>query len=132
MFTVLVAGSRTYNDYEEFVRIMDKVLENQTEVQLVSGGARGADSMAEAYAAARHIPIKVFPADWKQYGKSAGYRRNRQMHEFLAQFKNRGCILFWDGQSKGTQHNIGLADEFDTPLRIWRTDEKRMYRKVVK
>lgn len=130
MFTLLVAGSRDYADYAEFEKVMDKLLSNQTEVQIVSGGARGADHMAEVYSATRHIKIKVFPADWKQYGKSAGYRRNRQMHEFLANFKNRGCILFWDGKSKGTQHNIGLADEFDTPLRIWRTDEKRMYRKT--
>ena len=130
MFTVLVAGSRTYNDYEEFVRIMDKVLANQTDISIVSGGAKGADSLAEAYAAARHIPIKVMHADWDKYGKSAGYKRNRQMHEFIANCPDRGCILFWDGKSKGTQHNIGLSQEFDTPLRIYRTDEKRMYRKT--
>lgn len=129
MFTVLVAGSRTYNDYEEFVRIMDKVLANQKEVSIVSGGAKGADSLAEAYAAARHIPIKVMHADWDKYGKSAGYKRNEEMHKYLTQSADRGCVLFWDMASKGTAHNIPLAEKYNTPLRIWDTVHKTFVRK---
>ena len=89
--------------------MMDKVLSNHEAITLISGGARGADSLAEAYAVARKIPIKVMHADWNKYGKSAGYRRNEEMHKELSKFENRGCILFWDGQSKGTKHNFLLS-----------------------
>lgn len=129
MFTLLVAGSRSYENYEEFVVIMDKVLAKQEEVQIICGGARGADHMAEVYAATRHIPIKVFPADWKKYGKSAGYRRNEEMHKFLSRFKNRGCILFWDMQSPGTKHNIPLCEAARTPLRIFNINTHQLLKK---
>ena len=117
-FICLVAGSRSFNDYELLSQTLDNLLSNQPKVAIVSGGARGADSLAERYAKERNLPLKVFTADWNRFGKSAGYKRNRQMHEFIAKFQNRGCVCFWDGESKGTQHNFKLCDEFKNPLRI--------------
>jgi len=119
-FICLVAGSRSFNDYELLSQTLDNLLSNQPKVAIVSGGARGADSLAERYAKEHNLPLKVFPADWNRFGKSAGYKRNRQMHEFIAQFKNRGCVCFWDGQSRGTAHNFELCKEFNNPLRIKR------------
>ena len=118
MFYLIVAGSRTFNDYEILSNKLDALLVNQTEVTIVSGGAKGADTLAEHYAKQHNYPLKVFNADWNTYGKSAGYRRNEQMHKFISQFENRGCVCFWDGSSKGTQHNFKLAEQFKTPLRI--------------
>lgn len=120
MFYLLVAGSRSFDDYQFLSASLDKLLVNQSDVTVVSGGARGADTLAERYAHERGYQVRVFPADWNKFGKSAGYRRNRQMHEFIAQFPNRGCVCFWDGNSRGTTHNFDLANEFHTPLRIKR------------
>ncbi len=120
MFYLLVAGSRSFTNYQYLSSSLDKLLVNQSDITIVSGGARGADSLAERYARERGYQLRVFPANWNQFGKSAGYRRNRQMHEFIAQFPNRGCVCFWDGSSRGTAHNFDLANEFHTPLRIKR------------
>ena len=99
-------------------KILDKLLYNQKEVTIVSGGARGADSLAEKYAVDNGYPCVVFKADWRQYGKSAGIVRNEEMHRFIAQYKKRGCVAFWDGQSKGTYSNFDLAKKYNNPLRI--------------
>lgn len=127
-FYVLVAGSRSFADYDLMVAKLDAFLSRQIvdhrSICIVSGGARGADQLAERYARMRDFELRVFPADWNQFGKSAGYRRNRQMHEFIAQYKHRGCVCFWDGQSRGTTHNFSLAKEFNTPLRVVRFEDK--------
>lgn len=45
-----------------------------------------------------------FPAEWDKYGKSAGYRRNVDMVD-----RCDYCLILWDGQSKGTKHDIDLC-----------------------
>lgn len=122
MLYVIVAGSRSFNDYSLMTVKMNRLLENypNSEIVIISGGARGADRLAERYAREYNIALKIFPADWDKFGKSAGYRRNEQMHSYISQFPNRGCVCFWDGSSKGTQHNFKLAERFHTPLRIVR------------
>jgi len=94
---LLVAGSRDYYDYDEFSDIMNFIHEKHNIAEIVSGGARGADTLAERWAKANNIPIKIFKADWDTYGKSAGFIRNANMHGYLSQFENRMCICFWDG-----------------------------------
>lgn len=135
-FYLLVAGSRNYNDYSEMCERLDYVLSNQKEVVIVSGGASGADSLAERYAQERGYHCEVFPAKWDDidnlspsaigyrqdgtpYRKKAGYERNVQMHKFISQYTKRGCICFWDGQSSGTKHNFELANRYNTPLKVY-------------
>ena len=120
IFVVLVAGSRTFNDYHLFMEKMDFLLSKKVSkrIIIVEGGARGADTLARQYAIERNYECKEFPADWNKYGKSAGYRRNEQMHEFLSTFDDRGCVCFWDGSSRGTQHNFELCKKFHTPVRV--------------
>ena len=122
MFYCLVAGSRTITDYNYIKETLDYFLQNKSEITIVSGGARGVDSLAERYAKERNYELKVFPADWDKYGKSAGYIRNDEMHKYISQFSDRGIVAFWDGKSKGTAHNFGLASKYDTPIKIVRKE----------
>jgi len=117
-FYLLVAGSRGFNNYPMLKEKLDYLLQNQSgkEIHIVSGGAKGADTLAEWYAKERGYQMHVFSADWS-IGKSAGYRRNEQMHQFISQFPKRGCVCFWDGSSKETQHNFDLCKTYGTPLR---------------
>jgi len=132
-FALLVAGTRMYNNYDEFCKIMDNSLSKVKliyNIQIIHGGANGADTLAGIYAKNNGYDCKVFIADWNNYGKSAGYRRNSEMHSYILQFKNRGCICFWDGKSKGTQHNFKLANDGNTSLRVYDYVSK-VYRKKV-
>ena len=103
---VIIAGSRSFNDYERLCKECDMVLGGYgtEEIEIVSGTARGADSLGEKYAKQRGFKIKRFPADWDNYGKSAGYRRNSCMAEYAD-----ALIIFWNGESKGSKHMIDLA-----------------------
>ncbi len=121
-FYLLIAGSRDFNNYQLLKEKCDYLLSNHTSdiIHIVSGGAKGADTLAERYAKEKGYEMHIFPAKWNEYGKSAGYRRNAEMHYFISQYKNRGCVCFWDGSSKGTQHNFKLCEDYHTALRIIR------------
>lgn len=122
-FYLLIAGSRTFNDKALLCRTADSMLSTKVEegcaIHIVEGEARGADTLARDYAQDRGYALHKFPAQWDTLGKRAGYARNRQMHEFIAQFPGRGCLLFWDGESRGTAHNFGLCREFGTQMRVF-------------
>lgn len=88
---VIIAGGRDYNNYSELERYCDTILANQTDVEIVSGTAKGADSLGERYATERQLPIKRFPADWDRLEKTAGYIRNKEMAVYAD-----AVILFWE------------------------------------
>lgn len=110
---VIIAGGREFSDYDKLCVSCDKILSNQTEIEIVSGTARGADKLGEKYANERGYPIKQFPADWNLFGKSAGYKRNAQMADYAD-----ALIVFWDGKSKGTKHMIDLAKKVGLNIKI--------------
>ena len=117
-FCLIVAGTRTFSDYDLLKEKIDHALLNHQndEIIIVEGEAKGADELAKRYAKEKGYVLKPFPADWNKYGKAAGPIRNKAMHEFASSFSHRGCILFWDGESRGTAGNFALAKEFGTPL----------------
>ena len=110
---VIIAGGRNFNDYENLCQICDKALSKQTEIEIVSGTAKGADKLGEKYANENGYPIKQFPADWDKYGKSAGYKRNEEMAKYAD-----ALIAFWDGKSKGTKHMIDLAKRYKLKVKV--------------
>jgi hypothetical protein len=100
---LLIGGSRNFNDYE----LMKYHLQFLTFDKIISGGARGADKLAEKYAKENKIKFILFEANWESYGKNAGFKRNIKMIE-EADF----IIVFWDGKSNGTKHAIEYAKKF--------------------
>ena len=107
MFKVIIAGSRTFQDYELLKSYADYKLSHIDDtIEIVSGSARGADALGERYAKDRGYCLKIFPADWERYGKAAGYRRNAEMAGYAD-----ALIAFWDGKSRGTMHMINLAKQ---------------------
>jgi hypothetical protein len=99
---VIVAGGRDFTNYalvEEAIKISGFEIS-----QIVSGKAKGADTLGEVWALANNIPVEAFPADWSQHGRAAGPIRNRQMAEYAD-----ALIAIWDGESKGTANMIQQA-----------------------
>ena len=76
---VLVCGGRTYADRAVLFKMLDKEHAEKPIDLLVTGGAPGADALAEAWARFRNIPVRVFPAEWGKHGNAAGPIRNQQM-----------------------------------------------------
>lgn len=112
---VIIAGGRTFNDYELLRSKLDYYLRNQTEIEIVSGTANGADKLGERYAEERGYNVKRFIPDWNHFGKRAGFIRNEDMAKYAD-----ALICFWDGKSKGTKHMIDIAQSLDLKIRIVR------------
>lgn len=78
--TVLVFGGRDFNDYTALAQALDTLhfLERRI-TKIVSGAARGADSLGEHWAQAHGVRIARYPADWREHRRAAGVIRNQQM-----------------------------------------------------
>ncbi len=106
-----VVGSRNFVDYDLLNKVLDEY--RPFMIGIVSGGARGADTLATRYAIERGIPLVVHPADWNRHGKSAGFRRNKLIvrdADFMVAFPTKA--------SKGTRHSIDLAREKGIGVRV--------------
>lgn len=115
---VLVCGSRSITDtqwvYSQIEKYTQELIRsNPTNLNnpvLIEGEARGVDSIAKAYAIEHNWSIESYPAEWDKYGKSAGYIRNDIMVK-EADF----VLVLWDGQSRGTKHDIDLCRRYNKP-----------------
>jgi len=110
-----IIGSRDFTDFEFMETEVKNSFTNLRDIDIiVSGGARGADRLAERFAEKYEIPTLIFKADWDRHGKKAGYLRNVDI------VKNADYVMaFWDGYSKGTKHSIELAQNvFGVPVKV--------------
>jgi len=103
MGKTIIAGSRTITDSNIIKKAIKESNFNITEI--VSGCARGVDSLGEEYAKLNNIPIKRFSPNWKLYGKFAGIKRNREMADYAD-----SLIAIWNGKSRGTKNMIDEAN----------------------
>jgi hypothetical protein len=112
-FKVIIAGGRDFSNYDLLSEKCNHYLGNKTNVEVVSGGAKGADNLGERYAKERNLPVKIFLADWATLGKRAGFVRNVEMAEYAD-----ALIAFWDKTSKGTKHMIDTAKENGLSVKV--------------
>ncbi|MFT3994837.1 MAG: SLOG family protein [Dysgonomonas sp.] len=114
-----IVGSR--NGFtEEFVwRVLYALMSYYGKFTIVSGGAVGVDSFAESFGKKYGLECIVYKAEWDKYGKKAGFMRNKVIVE-----NSDAMIAFWDGNSKGTLHDIKLQEEIGRPLEIIYTTSK--------
>jgi predicted Rossmann fold nucleotide-binding protein DprA/Smf involved in DNA uptake len=115
MISLGIIGSRDFTDNTLFETSLQKLLTEHNFVikEIISGGAKGADTLAEKYSIKNNIPIRIFYPDWSLYGKKAGPIRNRQIVE-----SSDYILAFWDGQSRGTKSSIDIANELGKPIHI--------------
>lgn len=120
---LIVAGSRGFNDYTLLETSLIHFLSGRkpSEVEIVSGAARGADTLGERFAYEKHCKLHRMPADWNRLGKQAGYIRNEDMAKYASAPGYDGrCILFWDGKSPGTRHMLDLAYKYHLKVKVIR------------
>ncbi len=109
-----VIGSRTFDDYKILCVVIDQLKEVFPISTIVTGGAKGADSLAEKYAYHNKLALEIYKPDWEQYGKSAGFIRNSTIWD-----NSDMGIAFWDGMSKGTAHSFNIAKKQNKKLYIF-------------
>lgn len=127
---VIIAGSRTVpeQDDELLIKLRGLTLNIEEDMEIVSGTAKGADTLGEWYAETMRIPVRQFPADWDTYGKRAGYLRNKQIADYATHLI---AIVDLSVESKGTRHMIQLAKDQGLKIRvIYINENKAKYPKI--
>jgi hypothetical protein len=112
---LIIAGGRDFDNYPLLLIEASKFIEevNPPSVEIISGLARGADSLGCDFAAEMNYPLRGFAAEWGKFGKAAGPIRNKLMA------KNATHLLaFWDGQSRGTMHMIDYATNMGLKVKV--------------
>ena len=120
---VIIAGSRDFSDYELLKKSAIEIITKKTMLpdltRIISGGARGADTLGERFANEMGLEISRFIPDWDGLGKRAGYVRNAEMAKFAVEDDNDGMLIaFWDGKSRGTKHMIDLAKRYGLEVHV--------------
>lgn len=114
---IAVIGSRSFNNYGYMWGVLTAFNLQYGITEIISGGARGADKLAEKFALEelKQYPT-VFKANWDRYGKAAGMVRNKDIVQTA-----EAVIAFWNGESKGTKAAIDLAEKQLNPFGFIRT-----------
>ena len=129
---IIIAGGRYFNDYQLLKdscnHILSEAINIGAEIIIVSGKAKGADSLGERYAKKNNFKVEEYPALWQDfsepcsrrtrhdgsaYNALAGMKRNKEMAKV-----SDALIAFWDGKSTGTKNMIDLAKEFNLQSRV--------------
>lgn len=117
---VAVIGSRDWTDKKAIFDVLDK---NKEKIKMiVSGGAFGADSIANEYAKKNGLSILIHYPDWLK-GKTAGFERNTKI------IQDSDIILaFQLNSSRGTQDSIDKARQLGKKVIVYtnnieKTDE---------
>jgi len=115
---IALVGSRSFSDYHQF----EKIVSQYPCTQIISGGARGADSLARRYAQERGIPLTEIVPNYKQYGNVATHIRNRDIVN-----RANKVLFFWDGASTGTKSSIEQAENSNKDHVIHYSDHLRNF-----
>lgn len=109
-----VIGSRNLTDLGLVIRTLTPYYEKHGDnLVIVSGGAKGADSLGAAFGRKHGLKVDVYLPEWDKYGKSAGFRRNTTIWD-----NSDAGVAFWDGVSRGTAHSFQIADAQGKALHI--------------
>lgn len=119
-YRILVTGSREWRDAQlirwALVKVLAKWRCRPDQMVVVQGMAEGADRIARSVAmelGMRYEDHPVTPADWRQYGRGAGHRRNAVMVAAGA----RGCVAFPLGESRGTRGCMRMCEA--AGIKVW-------------
>lgn len=113
---VIIAGSRTISDYDFLKSTLKsaKLIDNLNNIEVISGGAKGVDTLARQYAIDNNLKLTEMKPDYNgKNNKFAPLKRNIDMAKY-------GDILIaiWDGKSTGTNHMINEMRKLGKPTYV--------------
>jgi hypothetical protein len=123
---IVISGGRDFTDYPLMVEECNAFITERVpteNIHIISGKAKGADSLGERFAHQNGFKLIECPAAWdkvegvpesalgyhrdgRAYNKRAGIERNEQMGRIATH-----AVIFWDGQSRGTKNMIDICKD---------------------
>lgn len=97
---LLIIGSRTITDFD-----LSRYIPEETTL-IISGGAKGIDTLAERYADEKGIEKLIIRPEYQKFGKAAPIKRNEQMVDL-----SDVVLAVWDGESRGTKYTLNYCEK---------------------
>ena len=121
---ILICGDRNYQNKEKIKQCLQDVMKefnidnNWEHNYIIHGCAKGADTIGGEVGKELDFDIIEYPANWDEYGKSAGPKRNYQM---LIEGKPDLVLAFHPDikNSKGTKHIVSISKEASKLVRVF-------------
>lgn len=107
---VAVIGSRTVGSID-----FDLIGAKRGDI-IISGGAKGVDTLAADEARRRGLEVVEFRPDYAKFGRAAPHVRNSAIVANCDRL-----VAFWDGKSRGTAGTIDKARRNGREIQIIRT-----------
>lgn len=104
---LLIAGSRSITEFDLEGHIPPEV------TVIISGGAKGIDTLAEQYADAHGIEKIIIKPDYNRYKRGAPLKRDEEMVELAD-----AVLVIWDGVSRGTKYTADYARKKNKPVTV--------------
>ena len=95
---LLIAGSRSIKSFD-----LSPYVPADADL-IITGGASGIDTLAEAWAAERGIPTLTVKPCYEKYGRAAPILRDEEMVDMAD-----AVLVIWDGVSRGSKHTADYA-----------------------
>ena len=106
-----IIGSRSFDNYD---LLNNEILSLGIIIsEVISGGAKGADALAEKWAIQNNIALTIIKPNWNKFGRAAGIKRNEEIIK-----KCDLVIAFWDGKSSGTASSIKFCEKYSKTHKI--------------
>ncbi|MFJ8345079.1 DUF2493 domain-containing protein [Streptomyces sp. NPDC094153] len=116
-YRILITGSRDWADHDMVRDALTMAIYQNTPATIIHGACpSGADAMASWWIRRYQflgLTEERHPANWQQYGKAAGPRRNTHMVNLGADV----CLAFIRNSSRGASHTAALAEAAGIPTR---------------
>ena len=100
---IAIIGSRECSNID-FVGNLEAVLNVSKDDTIISGGAKGIDTLAANYAKENNLNLIEFLPDYKKNGRAATFIRNREIVD-----NSNVVVASWNGNSKGTKYTLDYA-----------------------
>lgn len=108
---IIIAGSRTIINMNLLIKAIKlSSFEITSTDEIVSGGARGVDTLGEKYAKQHNIKLTIFKPNWDKYGIKGGVIRNTQMSRYA------DCAIVVHCGSKGSIDMINKMKKLNKPV----------------
>lgn len=121
---VAIVGSKSISNENLINNYISECLTDLSNIDLIiSGGAKGVDTIAELFAKNHNIKTKIFYPNWEKYGRQADLIRNSDIIS-----KCEICIIIWDGESLCTKNDIDLCTEMRKPCYIFNVQKNKKYK----
>lgn len=102
---IAIVGSREPGNIN-FAKELEKRINIQSGDTIISGGAKGIDSLAAEYATAHGLALVEIRPNYTKNGRGATFIRNREIVDNADM-----VVAFWNGTSKGTKYTIDYANK---------------------